>query len=589
MPPRGLRPIVLGAVVSLASLAASAAMAQTALLLAQSPTLASGSSDDLIRDRLVRLGFSVRVQDDNAASYDVARDLIVVSATVADEVVGARLRAVGRPVVILDYHLFDDMGMASAQGAEFRAAQIRVVNTNHLMANDPLNPLVSVYRTPTYMTHAFAGTLPPSAQKVAVDPADAARVAIFGFEAGAKMARDLPAPRRRVGYHVKNARNLSSAGWAMFDAMVRWARPAGSQQGQGDLVWDLANATHRARGCDLWQTTWAPGGALLTGWGDCVGPPPAPAVKLGTMLARITGGPTSFTVASIPSGFTGSHNDYPTNGLDSTGIGHTGWKPASFLHVDGKLWVWSFGGGDNSCTKSRLKVSANPAAAVPSFLWANWTLKEVGYLSFVQYGEGYRGGPDGYVYALIPLIAPGRPGRDCQLGGSHFGLMRGNRANLASAAGWQYYAGRSGGNPVWAPATAAGAASAAPIFSSPGRTYAARGSLTYNAGKGRFLLTLPWLPPGCDKDSTRFCAGIEVWSSAQPWGPASPQDWTLHFRSSSSWPGGRTNCGAGTVQYDRGAGEQAHFPPRWMSADGRKLYLLSSSADCLTVIPATLP
>ena len=79
------------------------------------------------------------------------------------------------------------------------------------------------------------------------------------------MARDFTAPRRRVGYHVKNARNLNATGWAMFDAMVRWARPAGSQQGQGDLVWDLANATHRARGCDLWQTTWAPGGDLLTG------------------------------------------------------------------------------------------------------------------------------------------------------------------------------------------------------------------------------------------------------------------------------------------------------------------------------------
>ncbi|MGD9509329.1 MAG: hypothetical protein AB7X49_12360, partial [Geminicoccaceae bacterium] len=510
-------------------------------------------------------------------------------ATVAHDVVGVRLKAVPRPVVILDYHLFDDMGMASSQGSEFRAGQIRVVDTNHLMANDPLNPLVTVYRRPTYMAHAFSGTLPPSAQKVAVHPSDPSRVAIFGFEAGAVMARDSKAPRRRVGYHVKNARNLNATGWAMFDAMARWARPAGSQQGQGDLVWDLANATHTARGCDLWQTTWVPGGDLLTGWGDCVGPKPAPEVKLGTMLARITGGPTSYTVESVPTGIAGSHNDYPTNGLDSTGIGHTGWKPASFLHVDGKLWVWSFGGGDNSCTKSRLKASANPAAAVPSFSWSSWTLNEVGYLSFVQYGEGYRGGPDGYVYALIPLIAPGKPGRDCQLGGSHFGLMRGNRANLGNAAGWQYYAGRSGGNPIWAPATAAGAASAAPIFSSPGRTYAARGSLTYNAGKGRFLLTLPWLPPGCDKDSTRFCAGIEVWSSTQPWGPASPQDWTLHFRSSASWPGGRTNCGTGTVQYDRGAGEQAHFPPRWMSADGKRIHLVSSSADCLTVIPATLP
>ena len=583
------RAMVFGWALGVAVVAASEVMAQTALLLSESATPAQGSSDDLIRDRLAKRGFAVRVQDDHAASYDVARDLIIISATVDQDVVGARLKTVRKPVVVLDYHLFDDMGMASAQGSEFQAAQIRVINTNHLMANDPLTPLVSVYRQPTYMAHAFAGTLPGSAQKVAVHPDDPTRVVIFGFESGATMSGGFVAPRRRVGYHVKNAVNLNGTGWAMFDAMVRWAKPSGSSGGQGDLVWDLAHATHRAPGCDLWQTTWAPSGALLTGWGDCVGPRPAPAVKLGTMLARITGGPASFNVESVRTGSAGSYNDYPTNGLDSTGIGHTGWKPASFLHVDGKLWVWSFGGGDNSCTKSRLKVSANPGADTPSFQWADWTLAEVGYLSFVQYGAGYRGGPAGYVYALIPLMANGRPGRDCQLGGSHFGLMRGNRANLASRANWQFYAGRSGGNPVWAPATAAGAASAKPVFSSPGRTYAARGSLTYNAGKGRFLLTLPWLPPGCDKDSTRFCAGIEVWSSTQPWGPASPTGWTLHFRSNTSWPGGRTNCGSGSVEFDRGAGEQAHFPPRWMSADGRQLYLVSSSADCLTVIPARLP
>ena len=39
-------------------------------------------SDDLIRDRLAKRGFAVRVQDDHAASYDVARDLIIISAKV---------------------------------------------------------------------------------------------------------------------------------------------------------------------------------------------------------------------------------------------------------------------------------------------------------------------------------------------------------------------------------------------------------------------------------------------------------------------------------------------------------------------------
>jgi hypothetical protein len=102
-------------------------------------------------------------------------------------------------------------------------------------------------------------------------------------------------------------------------------------------------------------------------------------------------------------------------------------------------------------------------------------------------GKGYDGGPEGYVYALIPLIAPGLPGLDCQLGGAHFGLMRGNRADLGLLANWEYFAGLSAGGPTWATVTGVGAATRAqPIFSSPlpGRTYGARGSLTYNAGKG---------------------------------------------------------------------------------------------------------
>jgi hypothetical protein len=583
------RGLLVSAILSAMTVVSGMVNAQTAVLLSATATPASGSSDDLLRARLEELGFAVVVQIAQSGIDDASVDLIIISSSVVHDGVGARLKTARSPVVVLDHHLFDDMSMATVQGGRLPDSQVSVIDDNHPLANDPLSPLASVYEQPAAMAFAFAGALPDTAQKVAVHPGDPTRVVIFGFEAGAAMVNGFEAPQRRIGYYVQNARNLSAVGWAMFDAMVRWASPAGSPQGEGDLVWDLAHASHEARGCDLWQTTWAPGGVLLTGWGDCTGPSPAPAAKLGTMLARIIGDPSSHRVESIPTGTAADYNDYSTNGLDSTGVGHTGWKPASFLHVDDKLWVWSFGGGDNTCTKSRLKVSNNPADDVPSFVWADWVLEEVGYLSFVQYGEGYEGGPDGYVYALIPMLAPGKPGVDCQLGGSHFGLMRGNRANLASRANWEYYAGRTGGNPTWIPATVAGAGLAAPVFSSPGRTYAARGSLTYNAGKGRFLLTLPWLPPGCEPNSTRFCAGIEVWSSEQPWGPVAPENWTLHFRSNASWPGGSTNCGSGTVKYDRGAGEQAHFPPRWMSADGRELHLVSSSADCLSIIPAMLP
>jgi hypothetical protein len=364
------------------------------------------------------------------------------------------------------------------------------------------------------------------------------------------------------------------------------ARAAGSPDGTGDLAWDLATIRHEAKGCDLWQTTWAPDGSLRTGWGDCIGPRPAPRTKLGTMHAKIVGGPTSHTVTSVDTGTTGSYNGYPTDGLDSTGIGHKGWKPASFLHVDGKLWAWSFGGGDDTCTKSRLKSSSNYDAATPTFAWADWTLAAVGYASFVQYGQAYAGGPAGHVYAVIPMAGPSQVSDDCLAGVPHFGLLRGRRGGLGVKTDWQYFTGMKDGGPSWVSVTNAGAATLAkPIFSSPtGLKYPARGSMTYNAGKGLFFLSTPWLPPGCDKNRGRFCAGLEVWSAPNPWGPK----WTLRFRSDTTWPGGTTTCGGGTAT-DRGAGEQAHFPPKWMSADGRTMHLVSSTADCLTVIKATIP
>ena len=178
-------------------------------------------------------------------SYNVDADLILISNTVEARVVAARLRSVRKPVVVLDFLLFDDMEMASTAGGSFKTAQIRVIDGDHLMANDPADPVLTVYRQATLMGYATAATLPGSAERVAVTAADASRVVIFGFAAGAAMDGGFTAPARRVGYHVTNARQLNATGWAMFDAMIQWARPSGSSAGSGDLSWNLAGARHR--------------------------------------------------------------------------------------------------------------------------------------------------------------------------------------------------------------------------------------------------------------------------------------------------------------------------------------------------------
>jgi hypothetical protein len=53
---------------------------------------------------------------------------------------------------------------------------------------------------------------------------DATRATVFAYERGAAMP-GLSAPGRRVGFFLSTttADSLTAAGWAVFDAVLRWA------------------------------------------------------------------------------------------------------------------------------------------------------------------------------------------------------------------------------------------------------------------------------------------------------------------------------------------------------------------------------
>ena len=73
------------------------------------------------------------------------------------------------------------------------------------------------------------------------------------------------------------------------------------------------------------------------------------------------------------------------------------------LHADGRLWYWIRNIAPGAGTGVRLKFSDNYDATTPTFTWVDWSVPEVGYASFVQFGQGYAGGPADYVYAVIPM------------------------------------------------------------------------------------------------------------------------------------------------------------------------------------------
>ncbi len=80
----------------------------------------------------------------------------------------------------------------------------------------------------------------------------------------------------------------------------------------------------------------------------------------------------------------------------------------------------------------------------------------------------------------------------------------------------------------------------------------------YDAGLKRYL----WCQvlPGEDP---RFRGGFGIYDAPAPWGP-----WTTAFFAET---------------WDVGPGESSSFPTKWMSADGKTIYLVFSGEDSFSV------
>jgi hypothetical protein len=90
-----------------------------------------------------------------------------------------------------------------------------------------------------------------------------------------------------------------------------------------------------------------------------------------------------------------------------------------------------------------------------------------------------------------------------------------------------------------------------------------RSSVSFNAPLKRYF----WcqIIPGGD---TRFSGGFGIYEAQEPWGP-----WrTAYF----------------TEDWDVGPGESCSFPTKWISPDGKEMYLVFSGDDSFSVRKATL-
>jgi hypothetical protein len=298
----------------------------------------------------------------------------------------------------------------------------------------------------------------------------------------------------------------------------------------------------QAKDGDNWPVTWANDDAIYTCWGDGTGFLPKVERKLSCGFARVAGSAEAFTGINIRSA------------AEQLGAGRRGMKAWGILALEGKLYAW-FGHANRNGACAQLACSMDDSK---TWTFADWQFDEFGLVGFINFGKGYAGARDEYVYAYS------HDGPRADTPADHFILMRAPKTKLMERNAWEFLQSVDANEPIWsADVNKRGA-----VFRHPGNCL--RSAITYNAGIKRYLWwqQIP-LPDGApDRGDTRFKGGFGVYDAPEPWGP-----WTTAFF---------------TQEWDVGPGEHGDFPAKWMSLDGVRLALVFSGGDAFSVRQATI-
>jgi CubicO group peptidase (beta-lactamase class C family) len=302
-----------------------------------------------------------------------------------------------------------------------------------------------------------------------------------------------------------------------------------------DVMWAPPESVVRqAHDSDNWPLTWMDNNDLFTAYGDGFGFDPKVSAKLSLGFARVAGSPEAFQGVNVRS-----------ESGERKGDGASGSKASGLLMVDGVLYMCVRNEGN-----SRLAWSLDRGAT-----WdrSPWRFEEsFGCPTFLNFGKNYNGVRDDYVYIYSP------DADDAYTPANRMVLARVPKDRIRERASYEFFTAiGKDGEPRWTDAVERRGA----VFENPGRCY--RSSVSYNAGLNRYL----WcqiIPNG----DTRFRGGFAVYDAPEPWGP-----WTTAFY---------------TELWDIGPGETNSFPTKWMSLDGKTLYLVFSGNDDFAVRQATI-
>ncbi len=301
-----------------------------------------------------------------------------------------------------------------------------------------------------------------------------------------------------------------------------------------EVIWNVTFAppssiVRKAFDSDNWPITWADDDHLYTAYGDGRGFEPYTERKLGLGFAKIVGSPTDFHGVNIRS-----------ESGENLGYGARGAKASGLLMVDGILYMWA-----RNTDNSQLAWSSDHGQ---TWTWSEWRFTtSFGHPTFLNFGKNYAGARDEYVYIYS------HDADSAYSTARRMVLARVPKDQIADRDAYEFFRDLdTEGNPLWT----RGIRQRGAVFSHVGGCY--RSGISYNAGLGRYL----WyqIVPGGD---TRFEGGFGLYDAPEPWGP-----WTTVYF---------------TTEWDVGPGESGTFPTKWMSADGKTCYLVSSGNDYFAV------
>jgi hypothetical protein len=310
------------------------------------------------------------------------------------------------------------------------------------------------------------------------------------------------------------------------------------------VSFDDGTARNEAPGSDIWPITWAADGYLYTPWGDGGGFGGTNAkgrVSLG--FARVSGGQRDYRGENIAGGV-GAPHPAPFTGK-SEGVLALGdtlylWRDGDASSLEYFKFAELWRSDDAGATWRACGVRFSKAGG-------DFPSGDAGFFApaFCQFGAGYAGARDGFVYIYAPdSIDPTH--WNVRLPG-HINLLRVARERIEMKSAYEFFAGFDAGTPRWTKSPAERQPTWADTEQGTHRI-----AVSYNPGLKRYLLTTITI------DRSGW---ISVYDAPDPWGP-----WThVHTEHNPE------RWGTLTIIFS--------FVNKWLSADGRDFTVVHTKND----------